>query len=33
MKDDIIGDLDDFMSEVDVPLPEHFDDVVDLFVE
>jgi len=33
MKNDIMGDLDDFMNQVaasDVKLPEQFDEVVDL---
>ncbi len=36
MKDDIMGDLDDFMNQVaasDVKLPEQFDEVVDLVVQ
>lgn len=37
MKDDIMDDLDDFMSEVNAPnsnvrLPAQFDDVVDIVV-
>lgn len=35
MKDDIMGELDDFMSVVensDVVMPSQFDDVVDLVV-
>lgn len=35
MKDDIMGELDDFMSQVgasEVAIPEQFDDVVDLVV-
>jgi len=36
MKNDIMGDLDDFMNQVaasDVKLPEQFDEVVDLVVQ
>jgi hypothetical protein len=36
MKDDIMGDLDDFMNQVaasDVKLPEQFEEVVDLVVQ
>ena len=36
MKDDIMGELNDFMSQVDasdVAMPTQFDDVVDLVVQ